>query len=114
MGSRRRFQKLAAEALDSLPEWVRASMDNVEVLIEDEPPDGETNLLGLYVGVPLTDRVDGAMMLPDRITLFQRNIEREAGDDEEELRRSVVETVVHEVAHHFGIDDVRLDELGWD
>lgn len=102
-----------AAALDELPPWVQERMENVEVLIEDEPPEDAPELLGLYEGIPLTERgVDYAGVLPDRITLFRRPIEEEA-EDEQELKEVVRETVVHEVAHFFGISDERLHELGW-
>ena len=107
-----RFERLVADALDNLPGWVHRRLDNVEVLLEDEPPDGEPELLGLYEGIPLTQRgLDYTGVLPDRITLYRRPIEREAGDDED-VKRVVAETVVHEVAHFFGISDERLHELG--
>jgi predicted Zn-dependent protease with MMP-like domain len=109
-----RFERLVAEALDGLPAWVRERLDNVEVLIEDDPPPGQ-HLLGLYEGIPLTERGAGyTWTLPDRITLYRRPIERQAGSDEEAVREVVAETVVHEVAHFFGIDDERLEELGRD
>jgi predicted Zn-dependent protease with MMP-like domain len=109
-----RFERLVAEALDGLPAWVRERLDNVEVLIEDEPPPGQ-HLLGLYEGIPLTERGAGyTWTLPDRITLYRRPIEQQAGPDEEAVREVVAETVVHEVAHFFGIDDERLEELGRD
>ncbi len=108
-----RFEELVAEALDELPAWVHQRLDNVDVLIEDRPAaDQPRNLLGLYEGIPLTERGgDYFGVLPDRITLYRRNIEREARG-EQDLKRVVGETVVHEVAHFFGIDDDRLDELG--
>jgi predicted Zn-dependent protease with MMP-like domain len=112
--SSRRFEALVADALDELPDWVREAMDNVAVVVEDRPPDGEPDLLGLYEGIAQTERFDYAGALPDRITLFRSTIEAEAGDDDEELRSVVAETVVHEVAHHFGISDERLETLGWD
>ena len=110
-----RFMQLVAEALDELPDWVRRSLDNVEILIDDHPPDGvDPHTLGLYEGIPLTSRgIDYTGVLPDRITLFARPIEAEAGPQDTELRRVIAETVVHEIAHHFGIDDARLHELGW-
>lgn len=102
-----------AAALDELPPWVQERLENVEVLIEDEPPEEDPELLGLYEGIPLTERgSDYAGVLPDRITLFRRPIEEEA-EDEEDLKEVVRETVVHEVAHFFGISDERLHELGW-
>ena len=112
--SRRRFESLVADALDELPGWVQGAMDNVAVVVEDHPPAGEPDLLGLYEGIAKTEREFYAGVLPDRITLFRATIEREAGDDDEELRALVAETVVHEVAHHFGISDERLEGLGWD
>jgi predicted Zn-dependent protease with MMP-like domain len=112
--SSRRFESLVADALDELPDWVREAMDNVAVVVEDRPPEGEPDLLGLYEGIAQTERFDYAGALPDRITLFRSTIEAEAGDDDEELRATIAETVVHEIAHHFGISDERLEALGWD
>jgi predicted Zn-dependent protease with MMP-like domain len=110
----KRFETLVAEALDGLPAWVRERLDNVEVLIEDRSPPGQP-LLGLYEGVPLTERgADYTWALPDRITLYRRPIEHQAGGDDEAVRRVVAETVIHEVAHFFGISDDRLRELGRD
>lgn len=109
-----RFEALVLEALDGLPAWVRERMENIQVVIEDESPPGGPPLLGLYEGVPLTERADYAWALPDRITLYRRTIEDEAGGDEDSLRRVVAETVIHEIAHFFGISDERLHELGRD
>lgn len=111
----RRFEELAVEAIEGLPPWVHQRLENVDVIIEDAPPATEPYLLGLYEGIPLTDRgLDYAGVLPDRITLFRGTIEAESGGDEEELRRVIQETVIHEVAHFFGISDERLHELGRD
>jgi predicted Zn-dependent protease with MMP-like domain len=86
-------------------------MDNVWVTVEDDSPDG---LLGLYDGVPLTERESyGGMVLPDRITIFRLPICEEC-DTDEDVVEMVRDTVIHEVAHHFGIGDDRLTELGWD
>jgi len=105
---------LVAEALDGLPAWVRGRLDNVEVVVEEEPPEGDPHLLGLYQGIPMTKRgIHYAGVLPDRITLFRSTIEAEARDDEE-LRALIASTVAHEVAHFFGISDDRLEELGRD
>ena len=108
-----RFDELVALALDEIPPELTAVMDNVVVLVEDEPPDGERNLLGLYEGTPLTER-DWAYggVLPDRITIYRGPTLRMC-EDEDEVVDEVHITVVHEVAHHFGISDARLDELGW-
>jgi predicted Zn-dependent protease with MMP-like domain len=110
---RERFIAVVADALDELPGWVHRALDNVEVLVDDEPPDdGDVELLGVYEGIPLTDRgSDYTGVLPDRITLFAGPIVREAGHDRTELKRVISETVTHEIAHHFGIDDDRLEEL---
>jgi len=109
---RARFEDLAADALAGLPEWVHRTMENVDVLVEDLPPRGQPGLLGLYEGIPLPRRGLGyAGVLPDRITLFRRNIEREARGSDERLKEIVRHTVVHEIAHHFGISDDRLREL---
>lgn len=104
---------LVAEALDALPEWVHGALDNVEVLVDDVPPDDvEPGTLGLYEGIPLTERgSDYAGVLPDRITLFAAPIVEEAGPGDVDLKRVITETVVHEIAHHFGIDDERLHDL---
>jgi predicted Zn-dependent protease with MMP-like domain len=112
--SRRRFESLVADALDELPGWVQEAMDNVAVVVEDHPPPDDPDLLGLYEGIAQTERESYAGALPDRITLFRATIESEAGDDDEELRAQIAETVMHEVAHHFGISDERLEALGWD
>jgi predicted Zn-dependent protease with MMP-like domain len=113
--TRARFEELAARALDGLPEWVHERLDNVDVVVEDDPPETDPDLLGLYQGIPLTERgMDYGGALPDRISLYRRTIEDEAGGDEDLLERIIAETVVHEVAHHFGISDERLHDLGRD
>lgn len=115
MGSRvtaGRFDELVGEALDLIPPELAAAMDNVVVLIEDRHPD-EAGLLGLYEGVALTERDDSyAGMLPDRIFIYREAL-LDICNDEEQVVDEVAITVVHEVAHHFGIDDTRLHELGW-
>ncbi|MGH9225484.1 MAG: metallopeptidase family protein [Acidimicrobiales bacterium] len=106
-----RFEELVADALDSLPESLGRLMDNVWVTVKDTSRQG---LLGLYEGVPLTERMDyGGFAVPDRITIYRLAICREC-DTDEDVVTMVRETVIHEVAHHFGIDDDRLEELGWD
>ena len=105
------FERLVAEALDSLPAGLGALMENVVVLPAErgDPPD----LLGLYDGVPLTEREDyGGLAMPDRILVYRLSL-CEVCEDLDELRHEVAVTVVHEVAHHFGIDDDRLEDLGW-
>jgi len=108
------FEAAVGDALDGIPPQLARAMDNVVVLIEQEPPDGDPELLGVYDGTPLTER-DGwwaAGALPDRITIFQGPLERMCASVEE-LREEIAITVVHEIAHHFGIDDRQLHELGW-
>jgi predicted Zn-dependent protease with MMP-like domain len=106
------FEALTQDALESLPPELRARMSNVEIVIEEEPPAGRP-LLGLYQGVPLTRRGSSyGAVLPENITIFRGPIERLYGHDPETLRREVRRVVLHEVAHHFGISDERLVELG--
>ena len=106
-----RFEELVADALDDIPEELGRLMDNVYVTVEDIPE--EPGLLGLYSGVPLTEReAYGGMVMPDRITLYRFPI-CAMSRSEDDVVEVVRDTVIHEVAHHFGIDDDRLDELGW-
>ena len=116
---RARFERLVADALDGIPEDLGRLMENVAVFVEDWPTPEQLagrrgTLLGLYQGVDLTRRSPlsyGAVM-PDRITLFRGPISSIARS-EQQLVSMVTETVIHEVAHHFGISDARLEELGW-
>jgi predicted Zn-dependent protease with MMP-like domain len=108
-----RFEQLVADALDQLPDALAALLDNVAVVVEDHNVD-EPDLLGLYEGVPLTERESyGGLELPDRISIYRVPL-CELAADEAEVVDEVLVTVVHEVAHHFGIDDERLHELGWE
>jgi len=110
--TRRRFEELVGEALDRIPARLSREMDNVVVLVEDRN-DHDPELLGLYEGVALTERTnDYAGVLPDRITVYREAI-LDVCDDEEDVVEEVVVTVVHEVAHHFGIDEETLHRLGW-
>jgi predicted Zn-dependent protease with MMP-like domain len=110
---RRRFEELVSEALDLVPDELMRLLDNVVVLVEDDPPPDDPDLLGVYEGYALTERgVDYAGVLPDRITIFRRPI-LSICETEEDVVEEVAVTVVHEIAHHFGIDDGRLHELGW-
>jgi predicted Zn-dependent protease with MMP-like domain len=107
------FERLVEAALDDIPDELAALIRNVVVLVEDEPPADDPDLLGLYDGVALTERYgDYGMQLPDRIFVF-RNPLLEMCEDEDDLVEEVRITVVHEVAHHFGIDDARLHDLGY-
>jgi predicted Zn-dependent protease with MMP-like domain len=105
------FEALVRRALDDLPSELGELMENVAVVVEDEAP--EPGLLGLYDGVPLTERGQGyAGVLPDRISVYRKDI-CDICQTRDEVEAEVRATVVHEVAHHFGIDDERLEELGW-
>ena len=117
--TRERFEQLVADALDGIPEELGRHMENVAVIVEDWPSPEQLagrrgTLLGLYEGISLTRRspLSYAGVLPDRITIFRGPLCHLAGD-EDELIELVKTTVVHEVAHHFGISDERLRELGW-
>jgi predicted Zn-dependent protease with MMP-like domain len=105
------FEEYAGDALESLPADLRKHMSNVDIVVEEEPPDGQP-LLGLYQGVPLTRRGSqyGAT-LPDKITLYRGPLLRLYGHDSELLRREVRRVVLHEISHHFGISDERLIEI---
>ena len=110
---RERFEELVGDALDEMPAELLAQMDNVVVLVEDNSP--EPGLLGLYEGYALTERgwdYGSAAALPDRITLYRNPILAVCETDSDVVREVRI-TVVHEIAHHFGIDDDRLHELGW-
>jgi predicted Zn-dependent protease with MMP-like domain len=110
-----RFDELVADALDGIPDELGRLMDNVAVVVAEGVPGG--GMLGRYEGVPLTARDSwygtGGLTMPDRITIFRLPI-CSACSTEDEVVEQVTITVVHEVAHHFGIDDHRLAELGWD
>lgn len=112
--SRAEFEDAVRDALDLIPAELAEKMDNVVVLVEDDAPEDDPDLLGLYEGVALTERDEwwAAGSLPDRITVF-RNPTLAMCESVEEVVEEVAVTVVHEVAHHFGIDDERLHELGW-
>lgn len=119
---RRRFEVLVRNALATVPPDLRDALDNVAITVEEWPTDddlaaagvaADETLFGLYIGVPLTERTSGyTMTLPDRIIIFQGPLE-EACHTTEALVAQVRVTVIHEVAHHFGISDARLAELGW-
>jgi predicted Zn-dependent protease with MMP-like domain len=108
------FEELVAEALDSIPPELTALMRNVAVFVEDDAPPDDPGLLGLYDGIPLTERGEWYTgVLPDRITIY-RNPTLAICRTRDDVVAEVEITVVHEIAHHFGIDDDRLHELGYD
>ena len=115
------FERLVGRTLERLPDPIYEMLDNVEVVVEDEPTadqigaasDPAETLFGLYQGIPLTQRDSGySMVLPDKITIFRGPLER-AFPSPAAIAEQVQITVIHELAHHLGIDEARLDELGW-
>ena len=106
------FEKHVERALASLPADLRGAMSNVEIVVEDENAE-DPDLFGLYFGIPLTERGDYSGVLPDKIAIYRLPLEEEFGDDPSVLEDEIRITVLHEIAHHFGIDEDRLDELGW-
>lgn len=119
----KRFERLVAAALDGLPASIAEAMSNVDVVVEEWPTDAqyaelglapEEWLFGLYEGTPLIDRgVTTDPLMPDKITIFKGPLE-EACQSEDQITEEIRRTVVHEIAHHFGIDEDRLAELGYD
>ena len=113
----RQFESVILRAVEGFPDWVRDELDNIDILVVDEPdsehdPHGE-GLLGLYVGTPLPERsTESAGELSDVIYIFRRP-PLEIGLTTNELRKEIVTTLTHEIAHLFGIDDDHLDDLGW-
>jgi predicted Zn-dependent protease with MMP-like domain len=107
------FEDHVERALESLPPELRRAMSNIEIVVEDENPE-EPDLLGLYLGIPLTERGgEYAGVLPDKIAVYRIPLEEEFGDDPAVLEEEIRITVIHEIAHHFGIDEDRLADLGW-
>lgn len=121
--SRRKFEALVLKALESIPDLIRDRMQNVDVVIEDWPTDEQLValgmepdelLFGLYEGTPLIERgITVDPLLPDKITIFQGPLE-DACETDREIEEEIRKTVVHEVAHHFGVDESTLKELGYD
>ena len=120
--NKERFEQLVAEAVDSLPEEFSQRMENIDVVVEDAPTSAELRqsglaknmtLLGLYEGVPLTRRTSSyGLVAPDKITIFQKIIEEVCkSKDDIEVTEEIRKTVLHEIAHHFGIDDARLRQI---
>jgi predicted Zn-dependent protease with MMP-like domain len=117
----RRFEELVAAAVENLPEEFRERLENIDIVVADEPtraqrrqadPRKGDTLLGLYEGVPLTNRTSGyTFAMPDKITIFQKPIEAICRNDAQVVKE-IKHVVLHEIAHHFGIDDDRLEELG--
>ncbi len=114
--NRRRFEQIVDRTLESLPQWVLDRIDNLVVLVEERPTpeqDPHGDLLGIYEGVSLAERGDYWGAMPDRIIIF-RQPHLALGLPERELEEEIRKTVLHEIAHHLGIDDRRLTELGYE
>ena len=110
-GALGRFEAYVQDAIDALPADIARLLDNVAIVVEDEPPPDE-DLLGLYHGIPQSDRTSSyGGVLPDLITIYRGPLERYYGHDRTLLREQVKRTVLHEIAHHFGISDERLVEI---
>jgi predicted Zn-dependent protease with MMP-like domain len=108
-----RFDDAVAQALDALPAELRDAMSNVAIVVEEENAE-EPDLYGLYTGIALTERTSAyGGVLPDRIAIYRRPLQEDFGHDPDLLVDEIRITVLHEIAHHFGIDEDRLDELGW-
>lgn len=119
------FETLVGEVLDSLPDEFLQRLENVQIEVSNWPseedlavaglpPGARSSLLGLYHGVPITDRGIYYMSPPDRIVIYKGPIEAHAGPDDMAVKEQVRRTVIHEVAHYYGLDEERLEELGWD
>jgi predicted Zn-dependent protease with MMP-like domain len=106
------FEDQVRAALDSLPAHIAAALRNVAVVVEDENPD-DPDLFGLYEGIPLPERGDTSGQLPDRIAIYRIPLE-ESFPDATELREEIRITVLHELAHYFGLDEDRIAELGYE
>jgi predicted Zn-dependent protease with MMP-like domain len=106
--SRKKFERLVGRAIATLPEEFRSKLDNVAVLIEEDPPEDMPDTLGLYEGVPLTERSFGDIILPDRITLFKRTIESSCYN-EDKIEVEIRLTLLHEIGHHFGLEEEQME-----
>lgn len=110
---RHEFEREVDRVIENLPQWVLDEVDNLMVVVEDEPTEEQGDLLGIYKGVSLAERGDYWGALPDRIVIFYRP-HLDLGLTDQELKEEIRKTVLHELGHHLGIDDDRLTELGWD
>ena len=113
----RQFEAIVQQAMDSLPDWVHEALEHIEIRVTDKPGEeaqpGENDLLGLYIGTPLTERtLDDIVDQPDIIYVYRLpHLELDLPPDL--LRLEIATTLIHEIAHYFGIDDDHLDEIGW-
>lgn len=110
---RRHFEKLVEETLDRLPEYFRARLTNIAILVEDRPPHAEKRgglLLGLFHGIPLTEKSTFQMALPDRIIIYRKNVEAICSTDDE-IRQEIRATLLHELGHYFGLSEEELRDI---
>ena len=110
---RHEFERVIDHVIEDLPAWVIDQVDNLAIVVEDAPTPDQGDILGIYEGVSLAERTDYSGVMPDRIVVFYRP-HLQLGLTDSELRAEIRKTVLHELAHHLGIDDERLLELGWD
>lgn len=110
---RHEFEREVDRVIETLPSWVLEEVDNLIVVVEDDPTEDQGDILGIYEGVSLAERGDYWGALPDRIVIFYRP-HLALGLSDDELKDEIRRTVLHELGHHLGIDDDRLAELGWD
>lgn len=110
---RHQFEQVVDRVIETLPEWVLEEVDNLVIVVEDDPTEEQGDILGIYEGVSLAERGDYWGALPDRIVIFYRP-HLDLGLSNDELEEEIRKTVLHELGHHLGIDDERLTELGWD
>lgn len=110
---RHQFEQVVDRVIETLPEWVLEEVDNLVIVVEDDPTEEQGDILGIYEGVSLAERGDYWGALPDRIVIFYRP-HLDLGLSNDELEKEIRKTVLHELGHHLGIDDERLTELGWD
>ena len=111
------FEAIVQDVMDNLPDWVHRGLEHIEIRVTDQPGEecepGEEDLLGLYIGIPLTERsLDDIIDQPDIIYIY-RLPHLDMGLTPDELRQEIATTLVHEIAHYFGIDDDHLDDIGW-
>ena len=111
--NRRQFEQEVDKAIESLPDWVFDEIDNLVIVVEEQPDEQLGDVLGVYEGISLAERGDYTAVMPDRIVIFYRP-HLAMGLEDAELRDEIRKTVLHEIGHHLGIDDDRLTELGWD
>jgi predicted Zn-dependent protease with MMP-like domain len=110
---RHEFEREIDRVIEELPAWVLDQIDNLAIVVEDSPTPGQGDVLGVYEGISLAERTDYSGVMPDRIVVFYCP-HMELGLSDPDLKAEIRKTVLHELGHHLGIDDARLEEIGWD